>query len=418
MNYNEALQFIHSVSNYFCKPGLSRIKRLCESLQNPQDSLKFIHIAGTNGKGSLCAFLSEILKESGLKVGVYTSPYILKFNERISINGTPIPDDSLAKICTKIKNICENLEDKPTEFEIITAIAFEYFKEQNCDLVILECGMGGRFDATNIIKKPLLSIITGIALDHQNFLGDTIELIAKEKAGIIKENCPVLWCGDNKQAFLVIKEETEKKNSKLYINNSPLSIIKSDFSGSEFSFKNYPPFKISLMGTYQPKNASNAISATEILKENGINVSSAAIEKGLKNARWPARFELIHDNPIIIFDGSHNPEGITAAVDSIKRYFGNKKVNILSGVMKDKDYRFIAKELCQVSKKVHCVTVNNPRSLNADEYRTVFAENNINAESFNSVKEALHSALSDKGTPLICLGSLYLYEEIHNILKG
>ncbi len=417
MNYKNALNFIHSVSNYFCKPGLSRIKNLCEALGNPQDDLKFIHIAGTNGKGSLCAFLSEILKCSGKKVGVYTSPYILRFNERIGINGVPISDEDLARICSEIKAICVQMEDKPTEFEIITAIAFKYFKEQNCDLVILECGLGGRLDATNIIKAPILSIITGVDFDHQNFLGDTIELIAREKAGIIKKTCPVLWCGENEEAEEIIKNEAKEKNSKLYINNSPISINKYDFSGTEFSFRDYKNINISLLGSYQPKNASNAISAIEILNESGMNISKLAVRTGLKNARWPARFEPLNENPLIIFDGSHNPEGVSAAVNSIKRYFGDKKVNIISGVMRDKDYSFIAKAIGEVANKVYCVTVDNPRSLKAPEYAEIFKSHNINAKAYNSVKDALDSALKSKDTPLICLGSLYLYGEIYGILK-
>ncbi len=418
MNYNEALTFIHSVSNYFCKPGLDRIKKLTRQLGNPQDDLKFIHIAGTNGKGSLCAFLSEIFKTNGKKVGVYTSPYILRFNERISINGIPISNEDLARICSIVKDFCEQMEDKPTEFEIITAIAFKYFKEQNCDLVILECGLGGRLDATNIIKSPLLSIITGIDFDHQNFLGNTIELIAKEKAGIIKEKCPILWCGENTEAKEIIEKEAREKNCEFYINDAPISINKYDFLGTEFSFKEYKNLNISLLGSYQPKNASNAISAIEILNKNGMNISNSDIETGLKNAKWPARFELLSKKPLIIFDGSHNPEGVTAAVNSIKRYFGNKKVNIISGVMRDKDYSFIAKSIAEIANTVHCVTVDNPRSLSSQEYAETFKSNNINAKGYDSVKEALTCALEDKDTPLVCLGSLYLYGEIYNILKG
>ncbi len=421
MNYNEALEFIHSVSNYFCKPGLTRIKYLCSALGNPQDSLRFVHIAGTNGKGSACAFLSGILKNVGYTVGTYSSPYILRFNERISVNGESISDTDLSEICQKIKFICEQMEDKPTEFEVITAIAFEYFKKRNCDIVVLECGLGGRLDATNIIKNPLLSVITGIDFDHQNFLGDTIELIAAEKSGIIKEGRPVLWCGDNKNALEVIRREANSKGCDLYINDKEIEIISADLSGTVFNYDGFKNLKISLLGSYQPKNAANAVAAAQILKNQGLNIPDNAIFEGLENTKWPARFEKLNEAPLIIFDGSHNPQGVTATVQSIRQYFGDKKVNILSGVMKDKDYTFIAKAIGRTANKVYCVTVNNPRSLKAEDYRKVFTQNSVNAESFDKIDIALNAAIEnslENNIPLICMGSLYMYSDIYKILKG
>ncbi len=417
MNYKEALEFIHSVSNYFCKPGLSRIEYLCAALGDPQNSLSFVHVAGTNGKGSTCAFLSEILKNAGYTVGTYSSPYILRFNERISVNGESVSDSDLAKICEKVKSVCDKMEDKPTEFEIITAIAFKYFEQKNCDIIVLECGLGGRLDATNIIKNPLLSVITGIDFDHQNFLGDTIELIAAEKAGIIKENRPTLWCGDNKNALAVIKKEANSKNSPLYINDKETSIVTADLSGTVFNFEDYKNLSITLLGSYQPKNASNAIKAAEILRNQGLNIPNTAIYNGLKATKWLARFEKLNEKPLIIFDGSHNPQGVSATVKSVKQYFGDKKVNILSGVMRDKDYTFIAKAIGEIANKVYCVTVNNPRSLTAKEYATVFTQNSISAKAFDSINEALDAALEHPDTPLICMGSLYMYSEIYKILN-
>lgn len=419
MNYNEALQFIHSVSNYFCKPGLTRIEYLCSSLGNPQKSLRFVHVAGTNGKGSTCAFLSSILEKSGYKVGTYTSPYILRFNERISVNRQSISDNDLARICYKVKSVCNTMEDKPTEFEIITAIAFEYFKEQNCDIVVLECGLGGRLDATNIIESPLLSVITGIDFDHQNFLGNTIELIAKEKSGIIKENCPTLWCGENEEALNVIKTEANLKNSDFYINDETVDIIKSDLSGTTFNTNLFKNLEIKLLGSYQPKNATNAILSATLLRESGLTIPDNAIYEGLKATKWMARFEKISDKPLIIFDGSHNPQGVAATVRSLKHYFGDKKVNILSGVMKDKDYTFIAKTIGEIANKVYCVTVDNPRTLSAEEYASVFRSNSIENEAFESIEKALNKAIKNSDdTPLICMGSLYMYSQIYKILKG
>ena len=195
MNYNEALNYIHSNFWQGSKPGLERTQALLEKLGNPQSALRFIHVAGTNGKGSFCSMLSSVLIEAGYRVGTYTSPYILRFNERMKVGGKDIPDDTLARLTTKIQPIADSMTEKPTEFELITAIAMEYFKEEKCDVVVLECGMGGRLDSTNVIENPVLSVITGIALDHTAFLGDTVEKIAAEKAGIIKEGRPVVFCG-------------------------------------------------------------------------------------------------------------------------------------------------------------------------------------------------------------------------------
>lgn len=419
MNYSQTLKFIHSQSNFFCKPGTERIEKLCEALGNPQKELRFVHIAGTNGKGSFCAFLTEILKSAGYKVGTYTSPFILRFNERIAVNGEAISDDALCEIAEKVRSISEKMEDKPTEFEIITAIGFEYFKREDCNLVVLECGLGGRLDATNIIENPLLSVITGVDFDHQNFLGDTIELIASEKAGIIKKHRPVLWCGNNPSAEEIIKNEAVIKEAALYKNEQEAVIKAADFSGTEFSFAEFNNIQISLLGSYQPKNASNAIMAAKILREQGFKISDQDILSGLKATRWPARFEKLSDSPLIIFDGSHNPEGVRAAVDSVKSYFNNKKVNILSGVMRDKDYSFIARTIGEIANEVFTVTVDNPRSLSADDYCEVFKQNNIKATPLKNIEAAIkHHRLNFPDTPLICMGSLYMYNEVYKVLKG
>ncbi len=421
MNYTEALKFIHSLSNFFCKPGLDRIKALCAYLGNPQESLKFIHVAGTNGKGSFCAMLSSILMDAGYKVGTYTSPYILEFNERISINGQMIPNDDLAEICAYIKPFTEKMADKPTEFELITAIGFEYFKRQNCDIVVLECGLGGRYDATNIITTSLLSVITGIDFDHQNFLGDTIEQIATEKAGIIKRDTPVLWCGDNKTAEKVILDTADYFNSKVYTPQyDSLKILSADLNGTVFEYKNYNELSLTLLGGYQPYNAANAVTSTEILRQKGFNLTEENIRSGLKNTRWPARFELLSRKPVIIFDGSHNPQGVSAAVKSIKQYFGKQRVNILTGVMKDKDYKFIAKEISTVGDKIYCITPDNPRALTAVEFSEEFKKTGTFGEAFDTISDAFTLAVKeskDDGKPLICMGSLYMYADIYNLIN-
>ncbi len=416
MNYKEALEYIHSVSWTFCKPGLDRIKELTEKLGNPQNSLKFIHVAGTNGKGSFCSMLHSILKEQGYRVGLFTSPYIKFFNERIAVNGEPISDYDLASITEKVKPIADSMTDKPTEFELITAIGLEYFKNQKCDYVVLECGLGGRLDSTNIIENSILSVITGIAFDHTAILGDTIAKIASEKAGIIKKDTPILWCGNDKEAENVIVDEAKTKNAPLYIaDRTTLSIKNQTLDGTFFDFKALKDLKISLLGSYQIENATNVLNAVEILKNQGCKITDTAIKNGLEKAKWHARFEVISHTPLIIFDGGHNPQGVCEAVKSIKQYFGNEKLNIVTGVMADKDYSFIASKISEIAAKVFCLTPDNPRALSAEAYAKVFNDLGAQASYHSTVKIAVNNAISDamkNNKSILCLGSLYMYGEV------
>ncbi len=416
MNYTEALEYIHSICWTFTKPGLERISALCEKLGNPQNSLKFIHVAGTNGKGSFCSMLDSILRHAGYKTGLFTSPYIKVFNERMQFCGENIADEELAEITEYVKPFADSMEDKPTEFELITAIGFEFFKRKKCDIVILEAGMGGRLDSTNIIKTSLLSVITGISLDHTAFLGDTVEKIAAEKAGIIKENGSVLFGGDSKSVEEVIKTKADEMNADYHFaDKSGLEILSSDLNGSLFNYLEFKNVKLPLLGLYQPLNAANVLCALEILKGKGFTVSEEAVRAGLLAARWPARFEIISRDPLIIFDGAHNPEGIETAVRSIKRYFGDQKVCILTGVMKDKDYNYIARKFSEISDRAFTITPQNPRALPAEEYAKVLEGVGITASAYSSVADALEDAkkyAKTSGSALFCLGSLYMYCEV------
>ncbi len=422
MNSAEAIEYIHSINWCFCKPGLDRISELCEKLGNPQKKLSFIHVAGTNGKGSFCAMLDSVLRAAGYKTGLFTSPYIRFFNERISYCGEPIPDGELAEITSYVRPFADAMAEKPTEFELITAIGFEYFSRKDCDVIILETGMGGRLDSTNIIDSPLLSVITGIALDHTAYLGDTIEKIAYEKAGIIKKGCPVLFGGSDETARRIISEHAEQMSSRLFLTDrGAIRNVNATLSGTVFDFADRKDIAISLMGLYQPLNAANVITAVDILREGGIKVSDQALRAGLWSTVWHARFELISKEPIVIYDGAHNPEGIAAAVKSIKAYFGDNKVYVLSGVMKDKDFDCIARDLSTVALRAFTVTPDNPRALNAEEYAKTLSSKGITAEPFGSLKDALQAAIraaKKDNTPLLCLGSLYMYAELIEALEA
>ena len=416
MNYSEALEYIHSICWTFTKPGLERITALCEKLGNPQNDLKFIHVAGTNGKGSFCSMLDSVLRHAGYKTGLFTSPYIKVFNERMQFCGENISDEELAEITEYVKPHADSMEDKPTEFELITAIGLEYFKRKKCDVVILEAGMGGRLDSTNIINSSLLSVITGIALDHTAFLGDTPEKIAAEKAGIIKHYGCILFGGNGESIEEVIKNKASEMNADYhYADKSDLEILSSDLSGSLINYREYKELRLPLLGLYQPLNAVNVLCAVELIKDKGFAISEKAVREGLLAARWPARFEIISRDPLIIFDGAHNPEGIEKAVESIKRYFGDRKVSVLTGVMKDKDYNYIASKFAEISDRAFTITPANPRALPAEEYAKVLEEKGISATYYESVSAALTDAKAyakSSGSPLVCLGSLYMYCEV------
>lgn len=430
MTYDEALAFIHSVSWKGSRPGLERITVLCEMLGNPQEKLKFVHVTGTNGKGSACAMIESILRHAGYKTGLFTSPYIRYFNERMMVGGSPVSNEALARVTAQIKPFAEAMEDKPTEFELITAIAFQLFAQEGCDVVVLEVGMGGRLDSTNVISSPLLSVITGVSLDHTAFLGDTIAKIAAEKAGIIKPGCPALYCGtdvpgetDGGEAYRVISEraKTLSPTAPFYTcDYSSLEIKKADLDGALFNYKGRKNLSIPLLGLYQPTNAAKALDAVDILRSEGYSIPEAAVRDGLASVKWPARFEKLYSSPPVLYDGGHNPEGIDAAVRTIKAYFPDMRVNILTGVMADKAYRAMAAELSPCVNKVFTVTPDNPRALPSEELAAVYSALGHETKAYGSdifaaFSDAVMVSRSDRngangtGVPLICLGSLYMY---------
>lgn len=423
MNYEEALEYIHSINWTFCKPGLERIRILCDRLGNPQNKVKFIHVAGTNGKGSVCAMLSAILTRAGYQTGLYTSPYIKHFNERMAINGEMVSNEELAELTEYIRPIAESMEDKPTEFELITAIAFEYFARHGCDLVVLECGLGGRLDSTNIIENPVLSIITGVALDHTSILGDSVEKIACEKAGIIKKGCPVLF-GNNShehEALGVMRRvATERKAPLAVTDEGLLANIRYTVDGTMFDFGEEKDYFLRLLGIYQPYNAATVLYAVRSLRYSGYEIPERAVREGLREVYWPARFERLSDRPVVIYDGGHNPQGIAAAKRSIETYFGTEKILLLTGLMGDKDYALMVGELAPLAEQVYTVTPNNPRSLPAEELARVYQKAGANATAFETVADAVKTAMHDAGElgrPLFILGSLYLYCEVYPLVE-
>jgi len=422
MTYDEAIEYIHSVVWRGSRPGLSRIRELLSLLGNPQDGLRFIHIAGTNGKGSTSAMTEAILREAGYKTGLFVSPYIKSFNERIAFCGEPIGNEDLAKITAQVRPFADAMADPPTEFELITAIGLCYFKQMNCDIVVLETGMGGRLDSTNVIKAPLATVITGIALDHTEFLGDTVEQIAAEKAGIIKQGSPVVWGGRDSAARRVIEATAEKRNAPfIAAEDTPLTVLKTDLSGTTVDFGKYRSLHLPLLGTYQPQNLATVLSLFEALALRGMVVRDDTVRRGLSRVRWRGRFEKLSENPLIISDGAHNPEGIAAAARAISTYFPNTPVLMLSAVMADKDYRGMVKTLAPLAAEVFTLTPANPRALPASDFAAVWRESGVPATGFDTVEAAVRAAVlaaRERGLPLFSLGSLYMYAEVTDALEA
>ena len=421
MIYREAVDYIHSVVWKGSRPGLSRITELLSLLGNPQDALRFIHIAGTNGKGSTSAMTESILREAGYRTGLFVSPYIKSFNERICFCGKPIENDALAAVTATVKPFADSMADAPTEFELITAIGLLYFKQMHCDIVVLETGMGGRLDSTNVIKDPLATVITGIALDHTEFLGDTIEKIAKEKAGIIKPHAPVIFGGRDKAARAVIEDAAKEADAPFVAaEDTPMTVRSTDLCGTVLDWGAYKNLHLPLLGTYQPQNLATVLALFSVLPTRGISVDEDTLREGLAKVKWRGRFERVSQKPLIICDGAHNPEGIAAAAEGIRTYFPDQKVLLLTAVMADKDYRGMVEVLSPLAEEVFTLTPNNPRALSAADFAAVWQAYGVPATGFDTVDAAVGAAVaaaSVSGKPLFSLGSLYMYAEVTEALE-
>lgn len=421
MTYEEAVAYIHSVVWKGSRPGLSRITELLHLLGDPQDRLQFIHIAGTNGKGSTSAMTESVLRAAGYKTGLFVSPYIKHFNERICFCGTPISDEALARVTATVKPFADAMADAPTEFELITAIGLVYFKNMGCDIVVLETGMGGRLDSTNVIRSPLATVITGIALDHTEYLGDTVEKIAAEKAGIIKKGAPMVWGGHDTAARAVIEAAAAAAGVPFFAaEDVPMTVCQADLSGTVVNYGRYEQLHLPLLGSYQPQNLATVLTLFEALRAKGIDLDGDTVRRGISSVRWRGRFERLCADPVIISDGAHNPEGIAAAAAGIRLYFGEKKVLMLCAVMADKDYRGMVKKLAPLAAEVFALTPDNPRALPATEFAAVWREHGVAATGFDTVDEAVGAAVAAavaKGLPLFSLGSLYMYAEVTESLS-
>lgn len=409
----DAVNYYHSLLTFGVRPGLDRISLLLKSLGDPQKSLKFIHTAGTCGKGSVSVFLSDILTSAGYKTGLYTSPYVLDFRERIKIDGEMINSRDLCEITLKVKEKIDRLNSQNiviTEFEAITAAAFLYFKEKSPNIVVLETGLGGRFDATNVIESPILSVITSISHDHMKILGDSIEKIAFEKCGIIKNSRPVVTTSrQNPLALNVIREQSKIKNSPLYISDENCDILSESIEGTKIS-SNGLDISIPLPGDHQVENCLLALKAADVLKKEGYPIPDGAIIKGIESSKIPARCEIISRNPLVILDGCHNESSAAALGSLIEKYLKNKKINAVMGIMKDKDVDKIISVLAPKFNKVFAAPSSNPRTIDPGVLAEKIRALGVDSQSFGSVKDAYNTTLKETNPDdiIIICGSLYL----------
>lgn len=429
MNYNEALSYIHSTYKFGSKLGLENIRYLLELMGNPHLDLKVIHVAGTNGKGSTSTFINSILLEEGYSVGLFTSPYLEEFTERIRINGNNIPKDDLAKVTEVVKSKVEIMisqgKQHPTEFEIVTAIAMLYYKMKDVDYVVLEVGMGGRLDSTNVIEKPLVSLITPIALDHTEYLGDTIDKIAYEKAGIIKKNSFVVVHPQREAAMEVIKNVSAKRESELTI--APIDTIKikkyNEF-GIIFDVNiegiAYNDFEIELLGKHQVNNATVALTGIMALKKyHKIEVSEKAIRNGLKKTRWPGRLEVLKRNPTLLIDGAHNIHGAKALKKSIEEIFNYDRLISVIGILGDKDVDGILGEIIPLCDKVIITKPNNPRAISLNKLKEKIEDLGKEVLMYEDISRAVNKSLemAEKDDLILYCGSLYMIGDIRSKLK-
>jgi len=414
MDYKEALAYINSVEFFGSKPGQERIRELLEKLGSPQKGMRFVHIAGTNGKGSCAAMTASILKAAGYKTGLFTSPYLYRFNERMQINGKEIGDEVLAEIVSRLKPIAEAMEDHPTVFEMMTAAALLWYKEQRCDIVVLEVGLGGRFDATNIIDAPECAVIMNIGLDHTAILGDTVEQIAFEKAGILKPGTEAVLFQQSASVTEVVRARCEELGIPLHIPD--FDDIHTEFDslyGQSFTYRG-EAYALPLLGAHQLKNAATVLEVVEVLRARGWRLEQSDVEHGLYAVHWPGRFELLSEEPLFVVDGGHNPQCAQTVRDNLLHYFPDKRRILLLGILRDKDYENLTAILDEAADEYICITPESPRALPAEELAAFLNRYNKPVAVCGSIRDGVSLALDRSGADsVVCaVGSLYSVGEI------
>lgn len=426
MDWNEAIALLHGANWKHTKIGLERMRDFMHALGDPQEKLRYVHIAGTNGKGSACVMTQSILTAAGFRTGLYISPHLDQFNERLSIDGQMISDADLRRLAARVRAAAETLGEEPTDFEMITAMAFCWFEEQHCDLVVLEVGMGGRLDATNVISSPEVCAIMHIGLDHTEFLGDTVEKVAAEKAGILKPGADCVLYHQLPGVMEVVQKRFADVNpdaaARLVITDPAAFTTRTrSIDGQVFDYRKRRNLRIQLLGNYQMENAMAVLDIIDCLQRRGFGISEDAIRTGLIRASWPGRFELLSRAPLLIVDGAHNPNGVEALVDTIRAYFPDQKINFVMGVMKDKDYHTMLRLIAPYAARFITELPDAHRALRPEELKSeIRAYFDGPVETADSVTAAVQRAMElAEGTEAItiCFGSLYQVADIRRFFR-
>ena len=415
-----ALNYIHGLYRKGTKPGLDRIGLLLSKLGDPHKRLKFVHVAGTNGKGSTASMTASILTKSGYKAGLFTSPYIYRFNERIQIDGKQISDEDVIRLTGKVRALAETMPEQPTEFDFVTAMAMVYFLEQNCDIVVLEVGVGGALDATNIIPAPEVAVVTNIGLDHTDLLGNTLAEIASVKAGIVKEGCCAVFYPGTPEVEAVYKKVCAEKNVSYTIADfSGIRLRNHDLNGQTFDYGALQDIQLPLLGAHQLCNATVVLAVAHRLQQTGWDrITADTIKQGIREVSWPGRFEIVGAQPLFIIDGGHNPQCIAALVENIKDYLTGRKIVVLAGVLADKDYGDMFRPVMPYAQEFVCITPNNPRKMEAADLAEHLRHAGAKATACENVKDGVTLAkiLAGKDGVVLSFGSLYSIGDVRNAL--
>ncbi len=424
MDYKEAMEYLNSIAVKGSIYGLETMQVLLEELGNPQDCLKCIHVAGTNGKGSVIAFLDSVLRRAGYKTGRYISPAVLDYREKIQINGDYITEDEVAGLITEIKAVTEKVSEA-TVFEIETIMAFLYFAREKCDYVILETGLGGAEDATNVIKNPLVSVIASISMDHMNILGNTLEEIASCKAGIVKKDCPTVIMKQQPSVQKVFEERCRMMNSELTVADYAMaSVSYEDVKYRRFSYKGFDDIVISLTGRYQINNAVLALEVISKLRSCGINIPDEAVYEGMVKADWPARFSCLDEDEVLFFaDGAHNEDAARSLRETMMQYFGDEKLIFIMGVLADKEYEKVIGLTADMAEYIITITPPSPRALDAEQLRMAVSKVNRCVSAAMSLKEAVDDAYEyaksgddAKNYVIVAFGSLSYMGDLYRVM--
>lgn len=420
MTVQEALTYIHSVCWKGSVPGLGRTQELLRRMGNPEKKLKFLHIAGTNGKGSTAAMLASVLQAAGYRTGLYTSPYILRFHERMQVNGQQISDEDLSTITEFIKPLADTMTDVPTEFELVSCIAFEYFMRQGCDIVVLEVGMGGEFDSTNVIEVPEAAVICNIGLDHTEFLGDTLEKVASAKAGIIKPGGDVVIYRAQPSVEDVFAVKCTKVGAALHrADFDSLCSVRHGLEGQIFDAGGYRNLQLPLLGEHQLKNAAVVLETLAVLQKKGYAITETHIRSGLASVSWPGRFEVLRQKPLFLVDGGHNPQCIEALVQNIRSYLAGRSLTVLTGVLADKDYASMYEDVAPFAASFITVTPDSPRAMSAADLQVYLSGFGKPVTACESVEAGVALAIQTAGADGVVLayGSLYMVGAIRDAAR-